>query len=212
MTKTNYWLADWNVVVDVLHIKNNVFIHWWVCKICVYKLWRLLIKSIKKKKWKLQLTGALMRGLPLIHLKEGYWTTLKTLSGFRSWPNSCVTFTFLFPPHLCHSVSIWPFVFVFTLSSFFPPALIFPSAHCCVRSLVDILRHQSSPVQQGERNNTTVLTSTTSDGRMSKNLYTPILQSKDNRSKWEKTHVENSNPPLPPKQTNQQSNEVVMIR
>nr|XP_046272913.1 protein shisa-7-like isoform X2 [Scatophagus argus] len=51
------------------------------------------------------------------------------------------------------------------------------------RSLVDILRHQSSPVQQGERNNTTVLTTTTSDGRTSKNLYTPILQSKDNRKK-----------------------------
>ncbi|XP_070840143.1 protein shisa-7 isoform X1 [Chaetodon trifascialis] len=50
------------------------------------------------------------------------------------------------------------------------------------RSLVDILRHQSSPVQQGERNNTTVLTTTTSDGRTSKNLYTPILQSKDNRT------------------------------
>ncbi|KAM9340097.1 protein shisa-7 [Symphorus nematophorus] len=50
------------------------------------------------------------------------------------------------------------------------------------RSLVDILRHQSSPVQQGERNNTTVLTTTTSDGRTSKNLYTPILQSKENRT------------------------------
>uniref|UniRef100_UPI0037E7A9A6 protein shisa-6 n=1 Tax=Semicossyphus pulcher TaxID=241346 RepID=UPI0037E7A9A6 len=51
------------------------------------------------------------------------------------------------------------------------------------RSLVDILRHQSSPVQQGERNNTTVLSSTTSDGRTSKNHYTPILQSKDNRKR-----------------------------
>ncbi|XP_067377006.1 protein shisa-7 isoform X3 [Channa argus] len=51
------------------------------------------------------------------------------------------------------------------------------------RSLVDILRHQSSPVQQGERNNSAVLTTTTSDGRISKNLYTPILQSKDNRKK-----------------------------
>ncbi|XP_067376780.1 protein shisa-7 isoform X1 [Channa argus] len=50
------------------------------------------------------------------------------------------------------------------------------------RSLVDILRHQSSPVQQGERNNSAVLTTTTSDGRISKNLYTPILQSKDNRT------------------------------
>ncbi|KAM6899538.1 protein shisa-7 [Xenentodon cancila] len=49
------------------------------------------------------------------------------------------------------------------------------------RSLVDILRHQSSPVQQGERNNTTVL-SATSDGRTPKNLYTPILQMKDNRT------------------------------
>ncbi|XP_067468088.1 protein shisa-7-like [Thunnus thynnus] len=51
------------------------------------------------------------------------------------------------------------------------------------RSLVDILRHQSSPVQQGERNNTAVMTTTTSDGRTSKNLYTPILQSKDNRKR-----------------------------
>ncbi|XP_066531981.1 protein shisa-6 isoform X2 [Hoplias malabaricus] len=55
------------------------------------------------------------------------------------------------------------------------------------RALVDILRHQSSPIQQGERNNTTVLTTaTTSDvslGRQSKNLYTPILQSKDNRKR-----------------------------
>ncbi|KAM6973849.1 protein shisa-7 isoform 2-T2 [Tautogolabrus adspersus] len=51
------------------------------------------------------------------------------------------------------------------------------------RSLVDILRHQSSPVQQGERNNTSMLTSTNSDGRTSKNLYTPILQSKDNRKR-----------------------------
>ncbi|XP_041867629.1 protein shisa-7-like [Melanotaenia boesemani] len=51
------------------------------------------------------------------------------------------------------------------------------------RSLVDILRHQSSPVQQGERNNTAVLTTTTSDGRTSKNLYTPILQKKDNRKR-----------------------------
>lgn len=47
---------------------------------------------------------------------------------------------------------------------------------------MDILRHQSSPVQPGERNNAAVLT-TTSDGRMSKALYTPVLQSKDNRSK-----------------------------
>ncbi|XP_026886077.2 protein shisa-7 [Electrophorus electricus] len=52
------------------------------------------------------------------------------------------------------------------------------------RALVDILRHQSSPVQQGERNNSTVLTSTTGErtlAQQSKNLYMPILQSKDNR-------------------------------
>ncbi|XP_047186310.1 protein shisa-6-like isoform X2 [Scophthalmus maximus] len=51
------------------------------------------------------------------------------------------------------------------------------------RSLVDILRHQSSPVQPGERNNSAVLSSTASDGRTSKNLYTPVLQSKDNRKR-----------------------------
>uniref|UniRef100_A0A8C1G5S5 Shisa family member 7 n=1 Tax=Cyprinus carpio TaxID=7962 RepID=A0A8C1G5S5_CYPCA len=55
------------------------------------------------------------------------------------------------------------------------------------RALVDILRHQSSPVQQGERNNSTVLTTATSSegtlGRTSKNFYAPILQNKDNRSK-----------------------------
>ncbi|KAL0962412.1 hypothetical protein UPYG_G00339700 [Umbra pygmaea] len=51
------------------------------------------------------------------------------------------------------------------------------------RALVDILRSQSSPVQQGERNNTVLTTSTTGDsmGRPTKNLYTPVLQSKDNR-------------------------------
>ncbi|KAK9957893.1 hypothetical protein ABG768_012094 [Culter alburnus] len=54
------------------------------------------------------------------------------------------------------------------------------------RALVDILRHQSSPVQQGERNNSTVLTTATSSegtlGRPLKNFYTPVLQSKDNRT------------------------------
>ncbi|XP_023685885.1 protein shisa-7 isoform X1 [Paramormyrops kingsleyae] len=52
------------------------------------------------------------------------------------------------------------------------------------RSLVDILRHQSSPVQQGERNNSVALGSGTNEGtlgRPSKNLYTPVSQSKDNR-------------------------------
>ncbi|KAK7124496.1 hypothetical protein R3I94_018761 [Phoxinus phoxinus] len=55
------------------------------------------------------------------------------------------------------------------------------------RALVDILRHQSSPVQQGERNNSTVLTTATSSegtlGRPLKNFYTPVLQSKDNRKR-----------------------------
>ncbi|XP_041933676.1 protein shisa-7 isoform X1 [Alosa sapidissima] len=53
------------------------------------------------------------------------------------------------------------------------------------RALVDILRHQSSPVQQGERNNSTILTTATSGegklGRPPKKLYTPVLPSKDNR-------------------------------
>lgn len=37
-------------------------------------------------------------------------------------------------------------------------------------------------MQQGERNSGAVL-GTTPDGRLSKALYTPLLQSKDNRSK-----------------------------
>ncbi|XP_061598169.1 protein shisa-7 isoform X2 [Cololabis saira] len=49
------------------------------------------------------------------------------------------------------------------------------------RSLVDILRHQSSPVQPGERNASVL--SAASDGRTPKNLYTPILQMKDNRKR-----------------------------
>uniref|UniRef100_A0A8C6WRJ0 Shisa family member 7 n=1 Tax=Neogobius melanostomus TaxID=47308 RepID=A0A8C6WRJ0_9GOBI len=44
------------------------------------------------------------------------------------------------------------------------------------RSLVDILRHQSSPVQQGERNNTAILGSTAPDGRTSKNMYAPVMK------------------------------------
>ncbi|KAI1885856.1 hypothetical protein AGOR_G00208080 [Albula goreensis] len=52
------------------------------------------------------------------------------------------------------------------------------------RALVDILRHQSSPVQQGERNNSVALGSGVNEGTLSrapKNLYTPGIQSKDNR-------------------------------
>lgn len=44
------------------------------------------------------------------------------------------------------------------------------------------MRHQSSPVQPGERNNAALLTATAADGRTAKGLYTPVLQSKDNRS------------------------------
>ncbi|XP_023832160.1 protein shisa-7 isoform X2 [Salvelinus sp. IW2-2015] len=54
------------------------------------------------------------------------------------------------------------------------------------RALVDILRSQASPVQQGERNDSSVLTSATVGdglGRPPKNLYTPVLQSKDNRKR-----------------------------
>ncbi|XP_031432178.1 protein shisa-7 [Clupea harengus] len=52
------------------------------------------------------------------------------------------------------------------------------------RALVDMLRHQSSPVEQGERNNSVALASSGGGegtlGRPPKNLY-PTLQNKDNR-------------------------------
>ncbi|XP_029103890.1 protein shisa-7 [Scleropages formosus] len=54
------------------------------------------------------------------------------------------------------------------------------------RALVDILRHQSSPVQQGERNNSVALGSGGTEGtlgRPPKNLYTPVPQGKDNRKR-----------------------------
>ncbi|XP_070970004.1 protein shisa-7-like [Oncorhynchus clarkii lewisi] len=54
------------------------------------------------------------------------------------------------------------------------------------RALVDILRSQASPVQQGERNDSSVLTNATVGdglGRPPKSLYTPVLQSKDNRKR-----------------------------
>uniref|UniRef100_H3CRN8 Shisa family member 7a n=1 Tax=Tetraodon nigroviridis TaxID=99883 RepID=H3CRN8_TETNG len=53
------------------------------------------------------------------------------------------------------------------------------------RALVDMLRHQSSPVQQDERNNSVALTVGDGQGtlgRAPKNLYAPGLPSKDNRS------------------------------
>ncbi|XP_029927333.1 protein shisa-6 [Myripristis murdjan] len=52
------------------------------------------------------------------------------------------------------------------------------------RALVDMLRHQSSPVQQDERNNSVALAVTDGQGtlgRAPKNLYAPGLPSKDNR-------------------------------
>nr|XP_029513967.1 protein shisa-7-like [Oncorhynchus nerka] len=54
------------------------------------------------------------------------------------------------------------------------------------RALVDILRSQASPGQQGERNDSSVLTNATVGdglGRPPKSLYTPVLQSKDNRKR-----------------------------
>uniref|UniRef100_A0A3Q3DNT4 Shisa family member 7a n=1 Tax=Hippocampus comes TaxID=109280 RepID=A0A3Q3DNT4_HIPCM len=51
-------------------------------------------------------------------------------------------------------------------------------------ALVDMLRHQSSPVQQDERNNSVALTMGDGQGtlgRAPKNLYAPGLPSKDNR-------------------------------
>uniref|UniRef100_A0A1A7YT46 Shisa homolog 7 n=1 Tax=Iconisemion striatum TaxID=60296 RepID=A0A1A7YT46_9TELE len=52
------------------------------------------------------------------------------------------------------------------------------------RALVDMLRHQSSPVQQDERNNSVALTVGDGQGtigRAPKNLYAPGVPSKDNR-------------------------------
>ncbi|XP_045901975.1 protein shisa-7 [Micropterus dolomieu] len=52
------------------------------------------------------------------------------------------------------------------------------------RALVDMLRHQSSPVQQDERNNSVALAVGDGQGtlgRAPKNLYAPGLPSKDNR-------------------------------
>uniref|UniRef100_A0A3B5AMV1 Shisa family member 7a n=1 Tax=Stegastes partitus TaxID=144197 RepID=A0A3B5AMV1_9TELE len=52
------------------------------------------------------------------------------------------------------------------------------------RALVDMLRHQSSPVQQDERNNSVALAVADGQGtlgRPPKNLYAPGLPSKDNR-------------------------------
>lgn len=53
-----------------------------------------------------------------------------------------------------------------------------------IRALVDMLRHQSSPVQQDERNNSVALTVGDGHGtlgRAPKNLYAPGLPNKDNR-------------------------------
>lgn len=59
-----------------------------------------------------------------------------------------------------------------------------PHVYCIIRALVDMLRHQSSPVQQDERNNSVALTVGDGQGtlgRAPKNLYAPGLPSKDNR-------------------------------
>lgn len=56
--------------------------------------------------------------------------------------------------------------------------------HRIIRALVDMLRHQSSPVQQDERNNSVALAVGDGQGtlgRATKNLYAPGLPSKDNR-------------------------------
>lgn len=61
---------------------------------------------------------------------------------------------------------------------------MFACAYFVIRALVDMLRHQSSPVQQDERNNSVALTVGDGQGtlgRAQKNLYAPGLPSKDNR-------------------------------
>lgn len=61
---------------------------------------------------------------------------------------------------------------------------LFACIYYTVRALVDMLRHQSSPVQQDERNNSVALAVGDGQGtlgRAPKNLYAPGLPSKDNR-------------------------------
>lgn len=61
---------------------------------------------------------------------------------------------------------------------------MFACVYFIIRALVDMLRHQSSPVQQDERNNSVALTVGDGQGtlgRAQKNLYAPGLPSKDNR-------------------------------
>uniref|UniRef100_A0A3B4ADT3 Shisa N-terminal domain-containing protein n=1 Tax=Periophthalmus magnuspinnatus TaxID=409849 RepID=A0A3B4ADT3_9GOBI len=63
-------------------------------------------------------------------------------------------------------------------------------------ALVDMLRHQSSPVQQDERNNSVALTvadGTGTLGRTQKNLYAPGLPSKDNRCELSNFFIKHNN-------------------
>ncbi|XP_035287167.1 protein shisa-7-like isoform X1 [Anguilla anguilla] len=63
------------------------------------------------------------------------------------------------------------------------------------RALVDILRHQSSPVQPEERNNSTAVTTGGTEGTTDqhpKNLYAPVGQSKDNRKRMNNAQLASS--------------------
>ncbi|KAJ8268389.1 hypothetical protein COCON_G00135610 [Conger conger] len=61
------------------------------------------------------------------------------------------------------------------------------------RALVDILRHQSSPVQPEERNNITAVGTGGTEGTTDpKGLYTPVHQSKDNRMRMNNAQLASS--------------------
>ncbi|KAJ8389437.1 hypothetical protein AAFF_G00119750 [Aldrovandia affinis] len=76
------------------------------------------------------------------------------------------------------------------------------------RALVDILRHQSSPVQSDERNKSTVPGTGVTGGtdgmtnQLPKNLYTPVLQIKDNRKRLNNAQLPSSGTLLSTKHNN----------
>lgn len=87
--------------------------------------------------------------------------------------------------HILHQLITYTFTFL-TFSFWF-----------LLRALVDMLRHQSSPVQQDERNNSVALCGSGEGqgtlGRPPKNLYAPGLPSKDNRREWPGEHSVGTN-------------------
>ncbi|KAJ8334377.1 hypothetical protein SKAU_G00400160 [Synaphobranchus kaupii] len=73
------------------------------------------------------------------------------------------------------------------------------------RALVDVLRHQSSPVQPEDRNNSTAVGTGGTEGTADqhpKGLHTPVLQSKDNRKRMNNAQLASSGTLLSNKRSN----------